>query len=338
MRINGTRAFQSLLLAGLLIGIPLGQRSEGQQSTGVIRVTVSVDWEGRELAERNLLAMEKFRTALPKVPLTHFLNAAYYTKSGAKAEDVSKRMKRVHKKGDEFGLHIHAWKSLIEASGVTFRNSPTFWGGSARASRSDYGHDVEIAAYTVAELRSVVKKSQSLLKAGGFQLSPSFRAGGWVAPNSVLEAIRAEGLTIDSSATDLDWHDELDRYPLRKRLRKLWAGVNSKTQPYLIKTPVGNVLEMPDTGALADYVTANEMEGHLLEGLVRLNKDPSKDIYIHIGFHQETAERYCGRVQEAITRVKKAHGPKFIFETLENAAKRAIKTATVKQKIKKRSF
>jgi len=288
------------------------------QDAPKVRVTVSVDWEGRDLRETKLKAAERLREALPDVPLTHFLNAAYFTKEKADATKVAESIRRAVRKGDETGLHIHAWRSLVEASRVDFRRGPTFWGWDVEGV-GEVGHEVELEAYTVDELKKIVAKSRAILKGAGFEITPSFRAAGWVAGPKVLEAIRAEGFRVDSSATDASWHDELERYPLRRRIREIWPKVTSESAPFAIDTPAGAVVEMPDTGALADYVTGEEMLAHLRDAVKRLG---DRDVYVHIGFHQETADAYASRVTEAVRAIRKESGDKVVFETLETAAKR----------------
>jgi hypothetical protein len=213
----------------------------------------------------------------------------------------------------------------LRSAGVSFRTTPTFWGsplGPAVEGR-DRGHDVELAAYEVDEIRAIVARSREILQQAGFSISGSFRAGGWLASPSVLEAIRAEGFVVDSSATDTTWHDELTRFPVHRRIAELWPKVTVTTAPYVIDTPAGSLLEMPDTGALADYVTADEMADHIEEALTRLERDPSRDVFVHIGFHQETARRFLSRVREAIERVRAGGERPLVFETLEASAARA---------------
>lgn len=285
---------------------------------GRVHLAVSVDWEGREIDRVNIEAMKALRRKLPDVPFTHFINAAYYTKERADHNQLASMMREAIAPEDETGLHIHAWRSLVEAAGVSYRSHPTFWGDrSPRSDFQDTGHDVEIAAYTVSELKAMTSESKRILKEAGFPLSSSFRAGGWMAAPNVLEAIRAEGFTIDSSATDARWHNELEGRPLRKRIRQLWPGNVSEANPWIISTAAGDILEMPDTGALADYVTAKEMEEHLRAALARAAA--GGDVFIHIGFHQETAARFAPRVQEALERLQKENAP-ILYETLEQSA------------------
>lgn len=293
------------------------------EPTGRVRVAVSVDWEGSDLEPENLDAMERFHAELPDVPLTHFLNAAYFTKTGADPARVAASIRRGLAAGDETGLHVHGWRSLMVAAGVRFRTHPTFWGDRypLQPEGSDLGHEVELAAYETDELRAVVSRSRAILADAGFPLSASFRAGGWIAPPHVLHAVRAEGFLVDSSATDMRWHDELAGYALRGRIGEVWPDVTEDSAPFFIETPAGAILEMPDTGALADYVTADEMASHLRRAIARLRADPGRDVFRHIGFHQETAARYARRVAEAIRRIR-AESPDapIVFETLEPSA------------------
>ena len=133
----------------------------------------------------------------------------------------------------------------------------------------------------------------------------------------MLEAIRAEGLIVDSSATDASWHaEELAGLPLLERLQELWADVDRLTQPYLVETAHGEVLEMPDTGALADYLSGAEMNEHV-EGL--LEAMPEEGLFFgHIGFHQETADRFLPGIVECLERW--ADDERVRFVTLEAAA------------------
>ena len=110
------KLFSQAILSFLLSGVLFAK----------VYINVSVDWEGRDVSERNIKAMESFRDKFPHVPLLHFLNAAYFTKEGADNDTIKSLIRRVIKKDDELGLHIHAWKSLVKAAGVEYRFSPTW--------------------------------------------------------------------------------------------------------------------------------------------------------------------------------------------------------------------
>ncbi|MBO46147.1 MAG: hypothetical protein CMJ96_04540 [Planctomycetes bacterium] len=292
------------------------------QKAPVVRIAVSVDWEGREISETNLKAFDEFHAVHPDVPLTHFLNAAYFTKNDADENKIVGQIRRAVSPIDELGLHIHPWKSLVEASGVTYRSKPTIWGEgrirSVSQSSEDVGHDIALESYTANELQAIVIESKRFLEEHGFKLGTSFRAGAWLAGPHVREAIRREGFLIDSSATDTKWHKKIAQYDLPAMIRATWPNVSSGTQPFLIDTPAGKLLEMPDTGALADYVTVEEMVGHIQDAVENLGT--INDRFVHIGFHQETAAKYSPRVIAVIKEVKSRFGAQVIFEQLETSA------------------
>jgi len=370
-----------------------------------VHVAISVDWEGSDLSAINLNAFRVYREAHPDVPLTHFLNAAYFTKLDANASKVQADVRRALRPGDELGLHIHPWKSLVEAAGVKFRTEPTIWGKgrpmrsstymgvsgkdakngallsrvtpdgpAAKAglkigdlitkmgdkniavyadisavvrnasggektkiqlqrdgaehtveltygSRGDTGHEISVEAYTTDEFEAIVRKSQALLQTNGFEIGQSFRAGAWLAGPHVREAIRRAGFLVDSSATDTVWHDEIAHTALPAMMKKIWPTVTRLSQPFLVETPAGMILEMPDTGALADYMTAKEMIDHIDEAVSLIQNN--QDRYVHIGFHQETAARYLPRVTAAVKTIRAKHGSLVVFETLEASAQHA---------------
>ena len=85
-------------------------------------VVVSVDWEGSGFDEEDLAAFRQFRDEFPEVPLTHYLNAAYFTRLTPTdvigAVSTSDKIRAVLRDGDEIGLHVHADGHLLHAAGV----------------------------------------------------------------------------------------------------------------------------------------------------------------------------------------------------------------------------
>ncbi len=271
-----------------------------------IRVVVTVDWEGTDLSSANLAAMEAFRTQFPKVPLVQFLNAAYYTKAGASAAAVTRSIRRAVRAGDELGLHIHGWKRLFEAADVTFRAEPTFWGSPLDASEclTDCGHEVAISSYSRAELRKVIDYSIATLQRNGFGHATSFRAGGWMAGATVRGALLDSGLTVDHSAVPSSpLSGELRGLPLLDWVKTLWPRTSATTQPYSIAVGSGSLVEIPDNGALADYVTTAEMVAVFDSAVTAYKHDRSHAQVVSIGFHQETAADYASRVQRALVTI-----------------------------------
>jgi hypothetical protein len=205
--------------------------------------------------------------------------------------------------GDELGLHIHGWKGLFEAAGLEFRNAPTFWDddGVVTQCASDCGHEVPISAYSEDELAAVVDFSLDTLEAQGFGRAAGFRAGGWMAEPHVRSALARNGITTDGSA------------------------VATSSQPYPLETTAGALLEIPDNGALADYVSADEMVAVFDRAAEQLAREPGRDVVVSIGFHQETAARFVPRVEQALATIverSEAGGVPVAFVTTQELAHR----------------
>ena len=281
-------------------------------------MAVSVDWEGATLDAPDLAALERLERALPGVPLTHFVSAAYFTKPGADPEAVRRALARVVRPEDEVGVHLHAWTRLVEAAGVEPRFEPSYLGRDDWALDGETGWDVEIESYQPSELEAIVRTSMALLS---LESPRSFRAGAWLAGPRVLEAVRRCGFAIDSSASDAAWYDELAATPLPSRLKQVWPHVRRETQPFWISTAGGAILEMPLTGGMADYVTAQELEDHVGSMLARA-VEQNRRLFVQTGLHQEGAADLADRVIESLTSVMAAHGDRVDFETVATCAAR----------------
>jgi hypothetical protein len=275
---------------------------------GKVRIVVSVDWEGQNLQAANLEAMQNFRRDFPKIPLQHFLNAAYYTRYPAESEQVTTLIKSVLRKGDEHGLHIHAWRSLVESSKVFFRKTPSFVedGYSTADCEIDCGHDIALTGYTTAELRKIIAHSVEILTREKFDRPKSFRAGGWQADDNVLEALANEGFTLDSSAVPAEFlRKEWSKYNLYGFVAKLWADITPTSQPFDYKTSSGlKIRELPNNSCLSDYMKGADMLKVFQANARLLKKNPKKDVYLSIGFHQESAAEYLPRLRQAIKLIR----------------------------------
>ncbi len=276
------------------------------RKSGKIELLVTVDWEGRDLRDANLSAMRALHVRFPQVKIVHFLNAAYFTKRGVDVEDTEARIASTLAPEDEKGLHIHGWKRLFEASGVTFKTGPTFWGTTLRPTEceGDCGHEVPISLYSAPELRKVVKFSVDTLEAHGFGRAKSFRSGGWMAKENVREAIAAEGFLYEESAVPSAFlAPKLSSYPLHGWVDELWRGTTETSQPQALATPAGSLTEIPDNGALADYATADQMVATFEANKATWLRDRRRNVVVSIGFHQETASQYLPQLESALERI-----------------------------------
>lgn len=301
----------AVLFRVLFVLIPF-QISLGSQTAiaGKLYLTISVDWEGRDLDEENLTVFKNFRSAYPGLPLLHFLNPAYFTKPYEDSDQVVRKIKSVMRPQDETGLHIHSWKSLVESSGVTYRHFPkwtprVYHDSQVRAcSFSDCGHEVPLWAYSQAEIRQIIRYSKNTLERYGLGRPVSFRAGGWMASPEVISALGAEGFRFDSSAVPADlFRSQLDGYSIPNWVRQLWPNTTLISQPYQLMSGNYEIYEMPDNGCLADYMTANDMMEVFNKNLSLWRSNPDQNVFIHFGFHQETAQFYLIRIAEVLGRI-----------------------------------
>lgn len=293
-----------------------GSISGDRSDSGTVCVAVSVDWEGASLDEVDLHAFAQLKGALSDLPLTHFLNAAYFTRPGADAAGVRAAIQGAVRAEDEVGLHVHAWDRLVRAAGVAPRNGPSFLAEKAVLVDGEAGFDIELEAYSTDEIEAILRTSMELLD---LRSPKSFRPAAWLAGARVLEGARRAGFEIDSSATDATWYEELADAPLPRRLREVWPEVNAMTQPYRISTPAGAILEMPLTGGMADYTTAAEIEAHITALVQRAVAD-GRSYFAQTGLHQEGAAEQVARIIEALSAVKRAHGDRVRFDTVAGCA------------------
>ncbi|MEY4615997.1 MAG: hypothetical protein RJB66_957 [Pseudomonadota bacterium] len=271
-----------------------------------VKLFMSVDWEGVSLQDENLQAMKLLRNQFPHIKLIHFLNAAYFTQKGVNPIDVVAKIQSVLRPGDEIGLHVHALESLLAASGVPFRDNVTYWGSrGSQPYNGQRGHDVPLSLFNVEELRRIIRKSLEILGSHGFSNINSFRAGGWVATPEVLEALRLEGIQIDSSAVPLDIIGSVvgSEQPLFQINKKLWPDQTPfKHQPYELQTPVGPILEFPNNIGLADYIDSKKAF-LIFQKLVEKNYGKPQPVSFHFGFHQETASLFLPRVRNLLRKI-----------------------------------
>ena len=277
--------------------------SSGPAAKGRVVVALTVDWEGAYLSADALDALDALRERLGTAPMTHFVSAAYFTKPNPMST-AGATIARAVRKGDELALHLHAWRSLAVAGGLEPKLSPSYVSGTNKLLEfedGDVGYDIDLDAYTVPELRVLLRTSRLLLEPTRLPVSKSFRAGGYLGTPKVLQAIREEGFTVDSSAMESRQLSDPADSALQKRVKGLWPSVESTTQPWRIQGT--DLLELP-IAAFADHATADEMVA-LVEGAHgRLQREPARDVFVVFAFDLETATEFAPRIGDAVERVR----------------------------------
>jgi len=298
--------------------------SSSPSAKGRVVVALTVDWEGAYLSADALDALDALRERLGAAPMTHFVSAAYFTKP-TPLSTAGATIAAAMRKGDELALHLHAWRSLAVAGGLEPKLSPSYVSGTNKLLEfedGDAGYDIDLDAYTVPELRVLLRTSRLLLEPTRLPVSKSFRAGGYLGTPKMLQAIREEGFTADSSAIESRQLSDPSDSALQKRVKGLWPSVESTTQPWLMQGT--DLLELP-IAAFADHATADEMVA-LIEGARgRLQREPARDVFVVLAFDLETANEFAPRVGDVVERVRARRDlvDALVFTTVATAAARA---------------
>jgi hypothetical protein len=293
---------------------------------GALYVIVSTDWDDADNTDAQLRLQEQLHDAHPALVITHLVGPYTFTDPELPEArktllaDWVKDMRDTH--GDEIGLHLHPWCHFMEAAGVTCASEPS----SVYASGDATGYTVRLGAYDRAQLATAFAHADTLFEARGLGKPVSFRAGGWTAEVSTLEALADTGYLVDSSALNWARLEEWDGVrPLGQTAPSTlypwnmtqWSTIGDTSQPYQATTDdiLGggsgeyvSILEVPDNGLMVDYVTGQEMidifaanwPGGALPG-------PRQ---VSIGWHPPNFDQaYWDRLDEAMT-----HFDRFLAE------------------------
>jgi hypothetical protein len=269
------------------------------------KVYVTVDWEGVSLEQENIETMQKFRQKFPHIPMLQLLNPVYFLRGHPNNKVLSNTIKSTFLSADTQGLHLHAWKSLVQYCGVPYQHQYSFADTDENCETGDCGYTVSLEfAYSQADLTKLIACSSEILVVNGFDRPKHFRAGGWQLGPKLMTALQANSFVWDSSVTDASllttrWHNESG---MVKMLRQLHPTSTPLDQPYLVSP---QLMEYPNNASLADYTSTKQIISMFKQLLVA-----KKNVMV-LGFHQETATDYLNRLENAIPQMEtiaKEHG------------------------------
>lgn len=345
-----------------------------------IYVTVTVDWEGETLEDRNITAMQLFRTTFPTVPITHFICPAYFSRVSSYVDILlmSRKISSVlANQIDEIALHIHCWYSFMQRAIGRYDTTPTWNRDNGPGTgvpynppkqEKDYGHDVPLGWYSQEEIRRAIVTGIQLLqdtpirKTGEIE---SFRCGGWMAGDKVLNALRAVKFKYEASAAPGRYFRMViapeDDIPLDYWIPLIWSGdhkvalptylANSLRQvaypegitglyPNEVTTPISQpanmntLIQIPDTAALADYVSPDTLRTHI-EAATRTSD--TQNIFISLGWHDVNAadanfyDKNKTNIQVIADAIKLIPPGKGIFLTVRDAARRWLQLRSLQE-------
>ena len=120
------------------------------------------------------------------------------------------------------------------------------------------------------EFTALLNHSVEIFEQQGLGRPTSFRAGGWTADAKVLRALGRAGFIADTSANNWarmeEWKDQANGL-LYQWNKENWSEIGDTSQPYYISEadiqkggmPHIGLLEVPDNGALVDYITGQAL-------------------------------------------------------------------------------
>src|SRR5262249_15113418 len=124
-----------------------------------------------------------------------------------------------------------------------------------------------------------------------------------------------------SSAIDHHQLNDPDDEILAKRLAGVWPHIEVTSQPYVLREPL---VEMP-IAAVGDYVESGEIVRRFEAASARLAAQPSRDVFVVLAFHLETAEDNAAQLGDAIATVRdqRSIGDKLLYTTIDQASELA---------------
>lgn len=264
------------------------------QAKETIQIYLTVDWEGMSLNQENIETMQDFRKKFPHIPILQLLNPVYFLHNHPDNSAIANIIKSTFLPTDTQGLHIHAWKSLIQYCGIPYQHSHSFADINEDCQTGDCGYTVSLElTYSQADLTKLVACSSDVLVENGFAKAKHFRAGGWQLGPKLMAALETNGFIWDSSVTDAQllttlWHEQSG---MVKMLTQLHPTSTPLDQPYAVSS---QLMEYPNNASLADYTSTQQIVT-MFKRLLEANKS-----VMVLGFHQETATDYLIRLEKAI--------------------------------------
>ncbi|MBN2037800.1 MAG: hypothetical protein JW768_13755 [Chitinispirillaceae bacterium] len=274
-------------------------------------VTVSNDWENPRSGnfDTNLSFSRTLHERHPDLVMTYFAGPYFFTDSFVSPERrqwIAGFLTAMRDEyGDETGLHIHPWCHFVHAAGVIcITDSSAF-----DTLPDSTGYGISCYRYSENDFFRLLTTADSLFLAWGLGKPTSFRAGGWSCALHTMRALSRAGYRVDASGCNVSRMDEVAGAPSLVWLAQNWHTINDTAQPYYPSAtdiadtvpPTLDVLEVPDNGVLADYVTAAEMIDIFNRNW---NGVPlSAPRMCSIGYHIDNLDAYIDRLERALAHI-----------------------------------
>ncbi|MBA3392750.1 MAG: hypothetical protein H0T89_08905 [Deltaproteobacteria bacterium] len=232
-------------------------------------VLVTTDWDFADPGQIAIGYQSQMHADHPELRMTHFVGPYTFTDPAMTAERkqqlVTWLVKQRDTHDDEIGLHIHPYCNFVESAGLACVTDQ-----STVYAEDTTGYTIKVSAYDRQQFGILLDHANALFEQNGLNRTKTFRAGGWTADLSTLAALADKGFTADTSALNWarieEWKDQQSGELYRWNMAN-WGPIGDTSQPYWVSeqnvltdtAPRLPILEVPDNGAMIDYVTLEEM-------------------------------------------------------------------------------
>jgi len=182
--------------------------------------------------------------------------------------------------GAEIGLHVHMYKSLVEAAGVAFRSSPSMSGSPPGCGSDSSGYAVPITAYSESEIRDVLAYSIDRIEVHGLGRPRTFCAGFYAANPTLQSVLHGLGFKTSAAAFPPGTIYGSEYSPCWYQLSGWgYVPVTHTTPPYLVSSTaiypkgpwpylwdnLGTLVEIPQVCKIDWMVSADDMKNIFME-------------------------------------------------------------------------
>ena len=286
------------------------EATESVAGTKEIKLLISLAWDGPNVNEYNLNAFKSFRNKFSNIPVSHFVSPSYFTSPQAAYNKGV--IESLYRTGDQIGLSVAPWKSVVAGAGVPFRSSPTFWAETLgqTACNADCGGEVPMSAYTAKEVRSIFSTAMRVMDQHGFKGLKGMQVTGWLATPEIMAAAEEVGIKYDfSMVTPSLLADQLREFPIFSMVNKLWPNADVLSQPGTLPSHSQAVTEVPQSLASLDYVTVEQMAQFLDRFVASGSKSP---LTYHIALNADSIHMTLPKLELVLQNVfKQASEGKF---------------------------
>jgi hypothetical protein len=233
-------------------------------------VLVSTDYDFSDPGKQAVLLMDSLHTNHPGMVITHFWAPYTYTDpnvTAARRDELDVWIKKQHDElHDEIGLHIHPWCNFVTTAGIACITDQS----TVYPMGDTSGYTIKLSAYGHDQMSTLLQRAAAIFGERGLGTPVTFRAGGWTADESTLQALDDNGYVADTSALNWAKIEEWNGKELYTWTQTHWSQIGDTSQPYnpsttdpQTSTPGSNLrmLEVPDNGVMIDYVSLDEMTG-----------------------------------------------------------------------------